>query len=235
MIGLIPEGSAKNSLRRLILHFRTGMPRELMVNRGDTVVQVGMWHRDSARRLANSIGPNGRLVLIELSKDSLDVVKEAMEARSLHNVDYVNKGAWHTPGQVEIIVNENPSLNRIDTGRLHPGGDDGIKKMVDVDTIENICEEHDVDVVDYMEITINGAEVDAIRGMGKMLQATKRIWVAGLTRDPETGEPLNAAIAKELQSHGFSTKISRSKKSAASKWGSLDGHVYGWRNTLSAS
>jgi 23S rRNA A1618 N6-methylase RlmF len=102
-------------------------------------------------------------------------------------------------------------------------------KKFPVDTIENICRENGVDQADYMEITVNGAEVDAIQGMGEMLQNTKRLWVAGLTRDTETGEPLNKEISKLLQSHGFRTKISKTEKSPLSIWGVLDGHVYAWR------
>ncbi len=232
LIRCIPESSAKNCLRRTILHFRIGIPRELMVNRGDTVVQVGIWSPSSVTRLVQSIGSTGRLLVIELSNESLANIRAAVAESDCQNITFVNKAVWHTPGEMEIIEADDPSMTRIDTGRLHPGVSQGKKRMVEVDTIGNICTQHGIQHADYMEITINGAEVEAIRGMGGMLKTTRRIWVAGLTRDPKTGEPLNTSIAAELIRHGFQTKISRAKRSRNSQWGSLDGHVYGWRTDI---
>jgi FkbM family methyltransferase len=166
-----------------------------------------------------------------MSGEAIEAVKSVIDKSPCKSVTYVNKGAWHTKGEIEIIEGETPATTRIDTGRLHPGSMDEqrVTKVFPVDTIENICQENGIDEADYMEITVNGAEVDAIRGMGTMLQRTKRVWVAGLTRDEDTGEPLNKEISDLLQSHGFKTKISKAMKSSGSSWGMLDGHVYGWR------
>ncbi len=231
-IRFIPEGESKNLLRRLILHFRVGIPRELMVNRGDTVVQVGMWRAESARRLASSVGPSGQLLLVEMSSDAVKRINDTLDQMNFKNATVVNMGVWSEPGEIEMVCSDTESANRLETGRLHPEGENAQGEttgLVTVETIENICDKNGIDAVDYMEITVNGAELEAIRGMGKMLQRTKRLWVAGLTRDPETHEPLNIQIAQELRDHGFQTKISRSSRRTASVWGKIDGHVYAWR------
>lgn len=232
LAAIIPEGGVKNLIRRSILHFRTGIPRELMINRGDTVVQVGMWRSESARRLAEAVGSDGRIVLIEMSAEAAARISSTFSEMKYNNATVVNAGVWSEPDEVNIVHSESPSANRIDTGRLHPeghGSSEGPTGHVKVETIENICSVCGVESVDYMEITVNGAELEAIRGMGVMLQRTKRLWVAGLTRDAVTGEPLNLEIAKELRRNGFHTKISRAKRQSLSVWGKIDGHVYAWR------
>ena len=227
---LLPEGGLKHFVRSTILGFRIAAPREFMINRGDTVVQVGMWRRTSAKRVLDAIGPDGTALFIEVSAKSIEDLKKAHEESNCKNVFFVNKGAWDSPGEIELLIEDNPANTRLQTGMLHPGelGKAQTQK-VQVDTIENICNSVGINKIDYIEITVNGAEVNALKGMGDLVKVTKRFWVAGLTRNPETNQPLNIPISEYLQSRGVKTKISTSGKKATDKWGRLDGHVYGWQ------
>ena len=225
----IPEGGLKNWLRKTILNHRIAAPRELMVNKGDTVVQVGMWRPVAAKSLARAIGPKGRIMFAEVSDKAIDDLKKAMENGPCKNVSFFNRGAWDSPGELELLVEDDPAATRLDTGMLHPGHGTTSTKMVAVDTIANMCAEAGIDKIDYIEITVNGAELHALKGMGELVKSTKRVWIAGLTRDPDTGKPLNIDISEELQARGVNTKISKSGKKVGDQWGKLDGHVYGWQ------
>lgn len=198
-----------------------------MINQGDTVVQVGMWHQDSAMRLAKSVGASGRILFIEISKASMETLKNSMHHGPCKNITYVNKGAWDSKGEFDLLIDENPTATRLDTGRLHPSHGKSTTLKAPVDTIENICREAGIEKIDYIEITVNGAELHALRGMGDLIQSTQRLWVAGLTRDPENGTPLNIALRDFLESKGLNAKISHNGRQANTEWGRLDGHVYG--------
>ena len=200
-----------------------------MINRGDTVVQVGMWREEAAIRIANSVGPNGRVLFVEVCQSAMKTLKETMKDSVCQETIFVNKGAWDTKGEFDLIVDENSAATRLDTGRRHPGHDQGNVQVVDVDTIENICRDAGIDEIDYIEITVNGAELHVLRGMGDLIGSTKRLWIAGLTRDPDTEEPLNIAIRDFLLSKGLNAQISHCGAKANSDWGRLDGHVYGWQ------
>lgn len=230
LISCLPKGRLQTAAIKGILRHRIGAPRELMINRGDTVVQVGMWREEALLQVANLIGNEGKLLLIELFPAATETARQVFSTNNFSNATVVNKGAWHSPDKLKVIESPNPAVTRIDTGRLHPGESEGAKTIyLDVDTIDNICAQNGIGNIDYMEITINGAELEAIKGASEALRKTKRVWVAGLTRDSESGEPLNKGIAEALRSLGFQTRISRSKRSKTQAWESVDGHVFGWR------
>lgn len=226
----LPEGNLKHFIRTQIINVRTGLPKELMINQGDTVVQIGIWRTSTALRIAKSVGSQGKILIVEISGNAIADVQSALEKAGYSNFQIINKGAWEHPGNIELIEEVQPSATRIDTGRLHPeAGENSTSTLVEVDTIENMCSTAGINAIDYIEITINGAELHALKGMGALLQSTKRLWVAGLTRDAKTGLPLNHEIASYLKSHGFNTKISQPGKKVDNQWGKNDGHVYAWK------
>ncbi len=225
----LPE-PVKQVLRRSLLKVRTGMPRELMVSRGETVLQVGMWRPRQAVRLFRAVGPTGKLVFVEMSEKALNDVRTALESEGCTNATFVNKGAWHQAGVVDMLDSDDSSAVRIDTDRHHPRESyaEPVRRSVPVERLDTICADLALDHVDYAEITVNGAELQALDGLTAFLPNVRRLWVAGLTRN-EDGTALNSEIAAFLEGQKFETAISRTGRVVSSDWGRLDGHVYAWQ------
>jgi hypothetical protein len=89
-----------------------------------------------------------------------------------------------------------------------------------------------VDLIDSIEIAVNGAELQVLYGMENMLKHTMRLFVKGHARMKGTGEPINKAIVSLLSQEGFKTKITKRSKSqpeAEKAWGMREGDVYAWK------
>jgi len=227
---LVPEGPARNALRRLLYRIRLGIPRELLINDGDTVVQVGMWRLRSLRRAATSIGPRGRLLLIEASSEHAERAREFFAAQGLHNCTVVNAAGWHESGTLELHLAKEPSGFQVEGVRADmPHEPTGETRQVPAVRLDDVTREHGIDGVDYLEVTVNGAELQVLQGGEDVLKRTRRVLAAGMMRDPDTHEPLNRRVAEYLSSRGFRTTITRRGRVADQQWGHIDGHVYASR------
>lgn len=232
----------KNWLRAQLLDVRNGLPRELMVSRGDVVVQVGMWRPRNLMRLSQCVGETGRVVLVEADQRVTDNLAQLIAAKNIQNVTIVNKGAFKERGTVEFNVGASPGHNRIDgTGvEMVVNVNQDVfdqKASIEVDTVDNIVADLGIDRVDYVEITVNGVELEVLEGMPNTLQHAKRLFLAGYARDSESGEPTNERTSRYLKNQGFRTTITRRIKAdmedfdrdAVKQWGLMDGHVFAWR------
>lgn len=238
----VKERPWKNWVRSRLLKVRNGLPREVMVSQGDVVVQVGMWRERNLMRLSRCVGATGRVVLIEADKRVTDRLSKFLDANGVQNVTIVNKGAYSEKGTVEFNVGESPGHNRIDgTGvEMVVNVNQDVferKASIEVDTVDNIVAEFGIDHVDYVEITVNGVELEVLEGMERTLKTCKRIFLAGYARDSDSGEPTNKRTTKYLSERGFATTITKRTKAtqgpyeekAVKAWGMQEGHVFGWK------
>lgn len=240
----VKESPWKNRVRAQLLDIRNGLPRELMISRGDVVVQVGMWRERNLLRLSQCVGSTGRVVLIEADTRVTDKLRNYLSENNVHNVSIVNKGAFHKKGTVEFNLGASPGHNRIDgTGVemvVNVNQDVFEKKAtIDVDTVDNIVAELGIERVDYVEITVNGVELEVLQGMKNTLKHAKRLFLAGYARDRASGDPTNQRTSQYLAQRGFRTTISRRTKAtqgpynraAVESWGMQEGHVFAWKET----
>lgn len=238
---LIPEVGIKNKVRAGLMGVRNALPRELMVRSGDTVVQVGMWRERNLHRLSKCVGSTGRVVLIEADRDVVERLKKYVAKERINNVTFVNKGAWSGPDQFTLNVGGSAAHNRLKPADVQMLGEQNLdvfveERVIDVDSVDNILGELGIDAIDYIEISVNGAERHVIEGMERTLPNTKRIFVAGYARIEDGTKPTNVLVESQLQAKGFNTRIScqteptqlEFDKSATEEWGKQDGHVFAW-------
>lgn len=240
--GAVPEGGLKNRTRAFLLSLRKALPRELMAGAGDTVVQVGMWRRANLERLARCVGRAGRVILVEADPKVAAQAESWIEESELANLTVVSKGAGKTRGRKEFLVGTSSGYSRLkdsDARMVTEVGGNAFETTVEieVDTIDNILGELGVESVDYVEITVNGLELQVLEGMTRTLPRTRRLFLSGYARTAEGEVPTNIGLRDFLQEHGFRTKISRKShpkgvfqtEQHAIEWGPLDGHVFAWR------
>ncbi len=227
---LVPEGPARNALRRALYRVRVGIPRELLINPGDTVVQVGMWRLSSLRRAARAVGPSGRLLLIEASPEHAARAAEFLADKGMDNCSVVNAAGWHESGTLELNLSDDPSGIQVDGVHADiPHEVSGRTVSVPAVRLDDVTREHGITAVDYLEVTVNGAELQVLQGAPDLLPHVRRLLAAGMMRDPETHAPLNERVAEHLAAQGFRTTISRHGRVANQAWGRIDGHVYASR------
>ena len=102
------------------------------------------------------------------------------------------------------MISEILSDHRLeDSNILHDNdlrGDGYINEnIVQIDTIDNILSDLEIDKVDYIEITVNGAELKVLEGMKNSLKTTRRIYTKTYAIDLEKNQTLTKEIIRILR------------------------------------
>jgi FkbM family methyltransferase len=205
----------------------------LMIHAGDCVVQVGMNNPDNIIRLSRCAGSRGRVVLIEGDAQNVQKIRGLIAQRALPNVEIIHSGAWSVRTRLRFKIAEHPDDNRIDRDGVsmpqetcHDIYTDAL--VVEVDTLDHLLAERGIGSVDYLEVTVNGAELEVLHGAESMLTRTKRIFTAGRARLRD-GSPINGSICRFLEKRGFQTVVTLASPSALATFGAAHGDVFAWR------
>ncbi len=231
---LVPDGKPRERLWRALLRWRPTVPKELMAGRGDFIVQVGTPFPETITRLSRMVGPLGKVVVIEPAPANLERLSACIENRGLANVEIVAKAAWNQTGNRTLLLAPRAADHRLELDSIAHDNDlleDGYpsKSVVEVDTVDNILAPWTPRRIDFVEIAVNGAELQVLAGMERSLAETRRLFVKGHARDTETSVPIHRAIAEHLRKRGFRTLTTRESASVAEEWGPRQGDVYAWR------
>lgn len=228
----------KNFLRyQLILRFRPNIPRELMLNFGDCVVQVGTPSTSTLHRLVASVGRLGRVFIIEPAPGNVRRLREYVRRFGWNNVTIIPKAAWDRPGRHRLLVASRDDDHRLENDQVTHDNDlreqrerGGYEEeYVEVDTVANMLADAQVKRIDYIEIAVNGAEKNVLDGMGELLGKTERLFVKGHPRDRETGQAACYRLSEFLQQSGFATQITKPSGAVDPSWGHREGDVYAWK------
>lgn len=222
---------------RLMLRIRPLIPREFVIRPRDIVVAVGIPYFGTIRRFSRAASA-GRVIVIEADDDNRMRLEAAIQEERLNNVQIIGKAAWSEPGSVSFMLAKRPEDHRIENADIVIDNDlreeqeSGSYRdcvTVEASTIDMMMREAGADHIDYIEITVNGAELEVIKGMKEILPRTSFLYAKGHVLDQVTGEPLNKAIDDYLKGCGFQTAITMPSKSVVEEWGPRKGDVYAWK------
>jgi FkbM family methyltransferase len=233
-IGRLVPNRLRGRLWMAILALRPAIPKELLARRGDCVVQVGTPKSETIRRLHEIVGDGGKVVVIEPEPANVERQLAYVGARALRSVIVVPKAAWNARGTHTLLIADRAGDHRLDIDTvMHDNdqvqGEYRSRTEVEVDTVDNILDELGIREVAFVEIAVNGAEVQVLQGMQRTLDRTDRLFVKGHARARATGKPINADIEGILRAAGFNTMITRPTRSLAEDWGAREGDVFAWK------
>lgn len=178
------------------------IPVDLLPGSGGTIVEVGAYLGHKAMRMMDaSIGTTGRFVAIELIPENCEIIRRNFTENGFSNAVILREGAWNQPGEIEVIGKgqQRNTLVEIDGGRL--GAPTGY--VAPVSPLSDILSRTvpDGSIVDFMYLSVNGAELEAIEGLGEWAARVRSIRVAApYRRDGRS----NAERARALLKHmGF--------------------------------
>lgn len=227
----------RRAVWRLMLKIRPLIPRELIIRPRDITVAVGIPYLGTIRRFSKA-ATGGRVIVIEADEDNRMLLENGIHDEDMKNVQVIGKAAWSSSGEISFLLAKRPEDHRIENAEILIDNDlreeqeSGFYRervTVQASTIDQMMQEVGAERIDYIEITVNGAELEVIKGMGEILSRTAVIFAKGHVIDKETGEPLNKAIAEYLRGYGFTTVITMPSKSVVDEWGSRQGDVYAWK------
>lgn len=209
----LPRGKIGRAIRYQLIKATRNAPLELAIAPGDTVVQVGAVGKGELWDMLRLVGPAGRVVAVEPAPDNIAAIEERVRDERITNVTILPKGAWSERGTQTLYMHPKFSGSHIvlDSGAKHDRAlrpdDYAAALQIDVDRLDAIFEEHGIDKVDFIKITVMGAEMQVLAGMDRLLATVPSIWVKA--HSLIDGQPANRVISKLLNDRGFRTVLTR--------------------------
>jgi FkbM family methyltransferase len=173
-------------------------PREGYPGPGGVMVDVGAYTGLKAMHYADVVGPEGRVVAIEVDRHNYDLLCRNVEANRLP-VTAVHAGVWNARGTARCRGREKQRVTLVPADDLGPERGYVAEREVPTDTLDHILDEQGIDEVDYLNVQVNGAEMQVLEGF--TLERAKVVWVASYYR--VEGKRLTGKVREHLLAHGF--------------------------------
>jgi FkbM family methyltransferase len=74
---------------------------------------------------------------------------------------------------------------------------------VDVDTLENVCEQQNIELIDFIHMDVQGAELKVLEGAGSFIEKIKVIWMEVEAVSLYKNQPLKDEVEKFMKQHRF--------------------------------
>jgi len=145
---------------------------------GETFVDVGAYLGYGTMRIAELVGSQGRVIAFESEPKILSIFRRNIEKNKIHNITIIPKAAAAFIGKGSFFRNEG-TANSLNSEILTGRGFNELEKIeVETNTIDHALQNHSIEKVDKVNITINGGEVDALSGMQKTLANSEGVTLA---------------------------------------------------------
>ena len=189
---------------RLAEQFLKGIyERNCQLSKGDTVVDVGASVGFNTVDFSRKVGDEGRVVAIEPHEDSLIYLRKNLELNRCKNVTVVRKGVWSKKDKLKFYLNENAGTHSLLTVKARGKVMEIVE--IEVDMLDNILEELGIDGVALIKMDIEGAEIEALKGMNKIL-SDDGVKLAIASYHKVGGKPTYKTIIPMMEQKGFSSE-----------------------------
>lgn len=120
---------------------------------------------------------SGTILSIEASSQCFKLLKKNIEKNSLGNVISVNKAIWKQNGKLTLKIGDRQGNSLI--GEI-TGKNNNINEEVEAVSIDSLVSTYSLKKVDFVSLTLNGAEPEALMGMKNTLRMFgPRLRIAG--------------------------------------------------------
>jgi FkbM family methyltransferase len=184
-----------------------------MVLPGETAVLVGVFSVGTVRRFLDAVGSKGTVVVVEANPANVARIRCQFESRD--NLIFVNKAVWKEKGTITFIASDLESTqgyNRIKTDEIAEYPYHMERKVseiqVECDRLDAILRDLELQRVDHVNLTCNGAEVTALESLIPLMSRHPGIRVYANTQAPQ---PFGQYVSV-LQAHGFRYHVSQVSK-----------------------
>ena len=173
--GFKPLRDPLNDLK-LSSHERKEMAERFKVKSGSTIIDAGAFTGFGTIKLAERSGDEGRVFAFESFPDSLSLLRKNIEKNGIKNVTIVPKavsnftgtGTFYTGGLTANSLTEKTLSREVENSKLNSFD-------VEVTKIDDELKKHGINSVDYINITVNGAEPEVIEGASELLRQSSQL------------------------------------------------------------
>ncbi len=177
---------------------------------GEVFIDLGSYIGFGAMRIASLVGSKGKVIVFESDPIVLQILKRNICENNLNNVVIVEKAVGNSSG-IKTFYRSEGTVNSTNDWVLKNLGYDDLKTIeVDVENVDDALLRLNIQKVDMINITINGAEYDALLGMERLLTNSTRLrlTIAGWYYVDENNKVCDLA-GPYLKNLGYKTLIGR--------------------------
>lgn len=148
---------------------------DVLPEKGGTVIECGAFlgHK-SIRFIDEVIGKKGKLLAIELMPNNTDILYRNIEENGMKDcIDIVHAGVWSAPGVMSVKGKGRQRNSLLTIENLNVEQNINVR----VDSVHNFINEWDQPMVDLVYMTINGAEIEGIKGAIPSFDRIKNFFV----------------------------------------------------------
>jgi len=165
------------------------------LKKGDTVVDAGAHFGVFTCKAAKIVGDGGEVIAIEPEESNVELLQRNIKMNNLTNVIVIQRALWSRKDRIKFHLSSDSRGHSVFTGE-----DNFV--TIEADTLDNILEELKVDKVDFIKMNIEGAEIEALKGMGKTLR-NKDVKLAIEAYHKIEGSLTYKAVTSYLKELGF--------------------------------
>ncbi len=173
-------------------------PKELCPPEGGTVVECGAYLGHKTIRFADElVGPKGKVLAIEMMPDNVEILRHNIKENGMEDIiDVIEAGVWKEADRIAVKGKGRQRNTLLDMEKLDKATDVTAR----VDSLDVLLDEWGQEIVDFIFVTINGAEIEALEGMKSSVERIRAMFVAApYERD---GVPNNEVCRKILLDKG---------------------------------
>jgi len=174
-------------MRRIPFDLKYGIGRQLrkgklpysLIREGSVVVQVGApldtlkAGRSRAMYFSLLAGSSGKVVIVEPDQKSVECLETLAERRGIRNMALCPLAAWSEKAVLKVFISDSHPASSFTEGTKNYSASrmqDFHPVEIPADTIDSRLKEREIDKVDLISITTNGAEEQILTGAGKIIQ-----------------------------------------------------------------
>ena len=161
-------------------YVKTEYEKCYQLSKGDVVIDAGAHIGTFTVKAAKAVGNQGKVIAIEPEANNLQLLSRNVKANGLQNVSIVPKGVWESKGRLKLNI----SCKRTTGHSFYRDAQFGTKdtkefREVEVDTVDNIIRQLGIGPVNFIKMDIEGAEIEAIKGMDETLGGDVNLAIEG--------------------------------------------------------
>jgi FkbM family methyltransferase len=164
------------------------------LGRGGVFIDIGSNIGYTALLAAGIVGPDGRVVALDAQRECADATRANARLNGLTQVEALHSAAGAISGEAEVIVTQDPLWTRLASVGEHPL--EVRRDRVPVTSVDDLVARLGLSAVDVVKIDVEGAELDVVSGMARVL-AEQRPFVIAEMHDR------NADFCRALQAAGY--------------------------------
>lgn len=184
--------------------------------KGDVVVDAGAWTGHFTVVAARLVGRCGRVIAIEPQKLMCERLEARMRRLNLSNVTVVNSALFDRTSDLMVPYGNDPGFSV-----FAPAKETGAMETVALRTLDEILSSLNVAQVNFIKMDIEGAEIEALHGMGHTL-SSMRPFVAIASYHLREGVATSSRVEEILRCSDYSGRTGHPWHPTTWGWASSD-------------